>query len=71
MISIDDYNSLRQDRTFRNPQGYIKQGGGIATYLRKGLDYQVLDNAISNPDIECLLTRINRPCTRVMYIINI
>ena len=36
-----------------------------------GVVYQVLDNAISNPDIECLLTRINRPCTRVMYIINI
>ena len=71
LISIDNYNSIRQDRNFCNPQGYIKRGGGIATYLRKGLDYLALDNAISNPDIECSLIRINRPCTKAMYIINI
>ena len=71
MISLDGYNSTRHDRSFINPQGYIKRGGGIVTYLRKGLDYLVLDSAISNPDIECSLTRINRPCTKAIYIINI
>ena len=74
LMSVKGYDVIRQDRVIKNPQVYVKRGGGIATYVKEGSDFKSFDNtpfSISNVDLECSTLLISSKCTRPMYIINI
>ena len=74
MVSIPDYSFVRLDRLVKNPQGYTKRGGGVIMYILNGLDYKVMEQphfTVSDHDLECTTVRINRKCTRPMYIVNL
>ena len=54
-VSISNYSLIRNDRTLTLPDGTIKRGGGICTYIWQGLNFSVLnDHNVCDADIECL-----------------
>ena len=74
MISIPDYSFVRLDRLVKNPHGYTKRGGWVIMFILNGLDYKVMEQplfTVSDLDLECTTVRINRKCTKPMYIVNL
>ena len=74
LISINSYDVSRTDRNTPNVHGYTKRGGGLAICIKHGTSYVTMDESPSTnsgADIECQTVKINRKCTKSMYIINV
>ena len=74
LISINSYDVSRTDCNTSNVHGYTKRGGGLAIYIKHGTSYVTMDEppfTNSGADIECQTVKINRKCTKPMYIINV
>ena len=72
LVNITDSSLIRHDCTALNADGTIKRGGGLCTYGKQGLNFDVLnDLVISNEDIELLVIQYNVPCTRGIYVLNV
>lgn len=55
LISSDLYNVTRLDRQTRSPSGATKVGGGIAIYIKNGLNFDYIVNDVqSTDDIELM-----------------
>ena len=70
-INMNNFNIVRTDR-MNNPDGTIKRGGGICTYVKQGIIFE--KNTVlscSNNNIEMCVIRLKLPFTRDIYVINI
>ena len=70
-VSIQGYNLVRQDRGFHN-DGKIKRGGGLCTYLKFAIIFEVITNLqYCDIDIEMLVIKVKLPFTRDIYVLNV
>ena len=71
-VNITDYSLVRNDRTLILPDGTIKRGGGICTYIKQGLNFVIHnDFNICTADIEMSVIEYCLPHTRKIFIFNI
>ena len=71
-VGIINYSLVRSDRTLILPDGYVKRGGGICTYIKQGLNFTVItDLSICNNDIAMSVIEYSLPHTRKIYILNV
>ena len=71
-VGITNYSLVRSDRTLILPDGSVKGGGGICTYIKQGLNFTVItDLSICNNDIEMSVIEYCLPQTRKIYILNV
>ena len=72
LVSMPNYSLIRQDRTTTHNNGSIKRGGGLCTYIKQGLNFNLeSDLEICAEDIELSVIRYNLPCTHGIYVFNV
>ena len=70
-INMNNYNMVRYDRGY-GPDGTIKRGGGICTYVKQGIIFEEHATlSCSNTDIEVIVIKLKLPFTRDIYVINV
>ena len=66
------YSLIRQDQSTTHGDGSIKRGGGLCTYIKQGLNFEIeCDLETCTKDIELSVIRYNLPCTRGIYVLNV
>lgn len=54
-VSIDNFSLTRLDRSVKLPNGDVKKGGGVCTYVRKNFNTTQIDKiSFCSPDLELL-----------------
>ena len=72
LVSIPNYSLIRQDRSTTHGDGSIKRGGGLCTYIKQGLNFEIeCDLETCTEDIELSVIRYNLPCTRGIFVLNV
>ena len=74
MLYIPGYSLLRLDRSWLNPQGQIKKGGGVCCYINTNMKFthQEFDDLnCSNKDIEIHHILIEQPAIKKCILLNI
>ena len=70
-VNIQNYSLVRNDRNTLDTNGTVKRGGGICTYIKKGLIFNVLDDLfICNKDIELSVIQYTLPFTRRIFLLS-
>ena len=58
--------------TVTHTDGSIKRGGGLCTYIKQGLNFEIENGLkICNEYIELSVIRYNLPCTHGIYVFNV
>ena len=73
-ISMKDYNSVRLDRAWGDPTQGLKRGGGLACYIKEGINYSDTKYSHLNkacPDVEMLWLSISLANVRPLVIVSI
>ena len=73
-LQADGYKIIRLDRTTLNLQGFTKQGGGIAVYIKNCVQFETLSEPPfqgTTEDLEFMTIKIIRKCTKPLYLINL
>ena len=72
LVNIPNYSLIRNDRTTTSPNGNIKRGGGLCTYIKQGINFDVKSEyALCTDNIELSVVLYNLPCTRKIYVLNV